>query len=47
MQEAVDCCVAEGKRQENLKKVDCRVVVGVGQFVHPWRIVRVSTLGDW
>jgi len=46
MQEAVDCCVAEGKRRENLKKVDCRVEVGVGQFVHPWRIMRVSTLGD-
>jgi hypothetical protein len=29
----------------NLKKVDCCVQSG-GDFVHPWRLVRVSTLGD-
>ena len=41
----VNCCVAEGQEAKNLKKVDCSVI-GVGRFVHPWRIVRVSTLGD-
>jgi hypothetical protein len=31
--------------ESNLKKVDCCVQSG-GDFAHPWRLVRVSTLGD-
>jgi hypothetical protein len=33
------------KSESNLKKVDCCVQSG-GDFVHPWRLVRVSTFGD-
>ena len=44
----VYCCIAEEQGamiESNLKKVDCCVQSG-GDFVHPWRLVRVSTLGD-
>jgi hypothetical protein len=38
-----------GKRQmmgSNLKKVDCCLRRSGGDFFHPWRLMRVSTLGD-